>query len=74
MSDAAANYVGVVIILLMLVFLGIWVWAWLPHHKKNFEFLARLPMLDLAPGQGPQKINATLVASDAGVASEGDNR
>ena len=28
----------------MLVFIGIWVWAWLPHHKRKFDALARMPM------------------------------
>ena len=26
--------------------LGIWAWAWLPHHKRKFDDLAKLPMED----------------------------
>ena len=33
----------------MLVFLGIWAWAWLPHHKRTFDALAKLPMEDEIP-------------------------
>ena len=49
MSVMGSSAVGVFIIVLMLVFIAIWIWAWLPYHKKNFESLARMPMLDVAP-------------------------
>ncbi len=37
---------GAFIVLMMLVFIAIWIWAWLPHHKRDFAELARLPMED----------------------------
>jgi cytochrome c oxidase cbb3-type subunit 4 len=51
MNDLESTAVGVVILVLMLVFVGIWIWAWLPYHKKNFDLLARMPMLDLTSQQ-----------------------
>jgi cytochrome c oxidase cbb3-type subunit 4 len=38
--------IGFVTLVLMLVFIGIWAWAWLPHHKREFDELAKLPMED----------------------------
>ncbi|GAB1413587.1 MAG: hypothetical protein BroJett020_22070 [Bacteroidota bacterium] len=32
--------------LMMAAFIGIWFWAWLPHHRRAFGRLARLPMED----------------------------
>jgi cytochrome c oxidase cbb3-type subunit 4 len=46
MSEAWGHLVGVLTVLIMLSFLAIWVWAWLPHHKLDFESLARLPLRD----------------------------
>lgn len=46
MNALWGHAVGVLIVLLMLVFGGILFWAWLPHHKKAFDTLARLPMGD----------------------------
>ena len=46
MSPAWGHALGVVTLLLMLIVCGIWLWAWLPHHKKAFNALARLPMGD----------------------------
>lgn len=46
MSAAWGYIVGVLTVLTMLSFLAIWVWVWLPHHKTDFESLARLPMND----------------------------
>ena len=46
MSPLWGQIVGVISLVLMLVFIGIWVWAWLPHHKRDFDALSRLPMLD----------------------------
>ena len=40
---------GIVTVVVMLVFIGIWVWAWLPHHKRKFDALAKLPMEDERP-------------------------
>ena len=37
---------GIVTLIVMFVFIGVWVWAWLPHHKRSFDALARLPMQD----------------------------
>ena len=44
MSELAGHLIGVMIVLMMLVFIGIWIWAWLPHHKRVFSDLARLPL------------------------------
>ena len=46
MSESWGHVIGVVILLLMLVFVAVWFWAWSPHHKSDFEKLARLPMSD----------------------------
>jgi len=46
MSELAGHLIGAMIVLMMLVFIGIWVWAWLPHHKRVFGELARLPLHD----------------------------
>jgi len=46
MSELAGHLIGVMIVLMMLVFIGIWIWAWLPHHKRVFGELARLPLHD----------------------------
>ena len=37
---------GIVTLIVMVVFIAVWVWAWLPHHKRSFDALARLPMQD----------------------------
>lgn len=37
---------GAFIVLMMLAFICIWIWAWLPHHRRSFGELARLPMND----------------------------
>ncbi|WHZ11060.1 MAG: hypothetical protein OJF60_001499 [Burkholderiaceae bacterium] len=37
---------GAFIVLMMLAFVGIWIWAWLPHHRRSFAELARIPMND----------------------------
>jgi cytochrome c oxidase cbb3-type subunit 4 len=70
MNDLEATAVGVVILVLMLIFVGIWFWAWLPYHKKNFDSLARLPMLDLSPPSGSRQSNAALVTAHEGGASD----
>jgi cytochrome c oxidase cbb3-type subunit 4 len=44
MSELAGHLIGAMIVLMMLVFIGIWIWAWLPHHKRVFSDLARLPL------------------------------
>ncbi len=44
MSPAWGHAIGVIILLLMLVFIAVWCWAWSPHHKADFDKLARLPM------------------------------
>ena len=46
MSAVWSYVVGGLTVLIMLSFLAIWAWAWLPHHKHDFESLARLPMSD----------------------------
>lgn len=44
MSSAWAQLVGVLTLMSMLTFLAIWLWVWLPHHKRDFDTLARMPM------------------------------
>jgi cytochrome c oxidase cbb3-type subunit 4 len=44
MSALWGNLIGVMIVVLMLTFVGIWIWAWLPHHRKSFGEMARLPL------------------------------
>lgn len=44
MSALYGHLIGVMVLLMMLVFIGIWIWAWLPHHKYEFDELARLPL------------------------------
>ena len=46
MSGLWGHLVGVLILLLMAVFIGIWVWAWRPRHRRVFDALAEIPMLD----------------------------
>ena len=46
MNPIWGHIVGIVTVIVMLVFIGICVWAWLPHHKRKFDALARLPMQD----------------------------
>ncbi|HMN43070.1 MAG TPA: cbb3-type cytochrome c oxidase subunit 3 [Povalibacter sp.] len=46
MNELWGHVIGVFIVVLTLTFIGIWVWAWLPHHRKNFDALAHLPMHD----------------------------
>ena len=49
MSALYGHFIGVVILVIMLSFIGIWIWAWLPHHKHEFDDLARLPLDEDAP-------------------------
>lgn len=60
MSPMWGHSVGVMIVVLMLVFIGIWIWAWLPHHRKDFDMLARMPMRD------PQPTSVGPVVTDEG--------
>lgn len=46
MNTLWGHVIGAGIVILMLGFIGIWVWAWLPHHRKTFAQLARVPMED----------------------------
>jgi cytochrome c oxidase cbb3-type subunit IV len=46
MTPLWGHVIGIVTLVLMLLFIGIWAWAWLPHHKREFDALARLPMQD----------------------------
>ena len=48
MSATWGHLVGMLTVLIMLSFIGIWIWAWLPHHERDFDRLARLPMGDRA--------------------------
>ena len=52
MNELWGHVIGVFIVVLMLTFIGIWVWAWLPHHRRTFGWMARLPMEDEAAGPG----------------------
>ena len=58
MSATWGHLIGVLTVLIMLSFIGIWIWAWLPHHRRDFDRLARLPMGDHAAKRtnpvGPQ--------------------
>ena len=47
MSMLWGHAVGVGIVMMMVVFVAIWLWAWLPHHKRAFDELAKLPLRDL---------------------------
>ena len=44
MSGIAGHLIGVMIVLMLLTFVGIWIWAWLPHHRREFNDLSRLPL------------------------------
>jgi cytochrome c oxidase cbb3-type subunit IV len=44
MNALWGHFIGVIIVILTLTFIGIWIWAWLPHHRQNFDALARLPL------------------------------
>ena len=44
MSPLWGHLAGIVTIVVMLAFIGIWIWAWLPHHKRDFDALAKLPL------------------------------
>ena len=46
MNPLWGQLIGVITLVLMLVFIGIWAWAWLPHHKREFDALAKLPLED----------------------------
>jgi cytochrome c oxidase cbb3-type subunit IV len=46
MNPLWGQLIGIVTLVLMIVFLGIWAWAWLPHHKREFDALAKLPLED----------------------------
>ena len=74
MNGVESAAVGVVILVLMLIFVGIWIWAWLPNHKRNFDLLARMPMLDLTPQQSNGAATNGFVTSDKGAAPDEDNR
>ena len=51
MSGLWGHLVGVLILVMMTVFIGIWFWAWRPRHRRVFDALAEIPMLDgRAPG------------------------
>ena len=46
MSPAWGHIAGALTVIVMLAFIGIWVWAWLPHHRRTFDALAKLPLED----------------------------
>jgi cytochrome c oxidase cbb3-type subunit IV len=46
MSPLWGHLIGVAIALMMVSFIGLWVWAWLPHHRRAFDALSRIPMND----------------------------
>ena len=54
MSPFWGHVVGMVTAILMLIFVGIWIWAWLPHHKRAFDELAKLPLEDDAAFARPE--------------------
>ncbi|HEU5136675.1 MAG TPA: cbb3-type cytochrome c oxidase subunit 3 [Steroidobacteraceae bacterium] len=56
MSELYGHFVGVLIVVIMLTFIGIWIWAWLPHHKRPFAELARLPLDDDATPRADEDV------------------
>ena len=46
MSPLWGHVIGMITLVVMLAFLAIWAWAWLPHHQREFDALAKLPMED----------------------------
>ena len=46
MSPIWGHVAGLVTVIVMFVFIAIRVWAWLPHHKPEFDALAKLPLED----------------------------
>ena len=56
MSAVWGHVVGVLIVVIMLSFIGIWIWAWLPHHKRQFDALARLPLDDDATPRADEDV------------------
>jgi len=46
MSPVWGQIAGIATVIVMVAFIGIWLWAWLPHHKPDFDALAKLPMED----------------------------
>ena len=46
MSPFWGHVAGLVTVIVLFAFIGIWVWAWLPHHKRTFDALAKLPLED----------------------------
>ena len=52
MSGPWGHMVGVLILVMMAVFIGIWFWAWRPRHRRVFDALAEIPMLD---GRAPDR-------------------
>jgi cytochrome c oxidase cbb3-type subunit 4 len=51
MNPIWGHIAGVATVIVMVLFIGIWVWAWLPHHKPDFDALAKLPMEDPTHGE-----------------------
>jgi len=51
MIAAWGHVVGIITVAVMLVFVAIWGWAWLPHHKRDFDALAKLPLEDREDGR-----------------------
>lgn len=51
MTPAWGHFLGIVTVVVMVVFLAIWAWAWLPHHKRVFDELAKLPLKDGEEGR-----------------------
>jgi cytochrome c oxidase cbb3-type subunit 4 len=46
MTALWGHVIGIVTLVLLFVFVAIWVWAWRPRHRRSFDELARMPMLD----------------------------
>ena len=46
MNPLWGHVAGIVTLVAMLAFIGIGAWVWLPHHKRKFDALAKLPMQD----------------------------
>ena len=51
MTPLWGHVVGILTLTVMIVFVAIWAWAWLPHHKRAFDELAKLPLEDREEGR-----------------------
>src|SRR5690606_7912668 len=69
MSALWGHMVGVLILVMMTTFIGIWVWAWLPRHRRVFDELAEIPMLDGEPASDGETLPRGEPTDDRGPAT-----